>query len=169
MDSLASEALNETSSEARTCDLPIDFCFADCRGRLTIGQRRMGDTDSTLLQFASLLGLSGVGMGAWGAHKLAPMLIEKNLEGSWQTAVLYQLFHAATLVGLASSPTEGKAISGRLLGTGNLMFSGSIYMLCLGVGPRKVWGPTTPIGGLVMMAGWAWLGYTATSSKPKTV
>jgi uncharacterized membrane protein YgdD (TMEM256/DUF423 family) len=38
------------------------------------------------------------------------------------------------------------------------MFSGSIYFLCLDVGPKKVLGPITPIGGLLLISGWVMVG-----------
>jgi uncharacterized membrane protein YgdD (TMEM256/DUF423 family) len=93
---------------------------------------------------------------------------------SWKTAVLYQLFHSAALLGVcamanleeslaaksspSSSPSSSSLLrAGQLMGIGTVMFSGSIYLLCLGVGPRRLLGPTTPIGGLVMMSGWGML------------
>ena len=127
---------------------------------------------------AALLGLSGVGLGAIGAHALQARLVQRGMLESWKTAVLYQLFHAAALLSVCSmakleassssmntsklSPLSSDASSstsllraGQLMGIGTVLFSGSIYLLCLGVGPRKLLGPTTPVGGLVMMSGWA--------------
>ena len=47
--------------------------------------------------------------------------------------------------------------AGQCMALGSLLFSGSIYLLCLDMGPKKLLGPTTPIGGLFLMAGWAML------------
>ena len=44
------------------------------------------------------------------------------------------------------------------MGLGTLLFSGSIYLLTLDIGPRKLLGPTTPIGGLLIIAGWIVIG-----------
>lgn len=41
---------------------------------------------------------------------------------------------------------------------GTAMFSGSIYLLCLDIGPKPIWGPMTPIGGSLMIAGWVMVG-----------
>ena len=43
--------------------------------------------------------------------------------------------------------------AGWLFGAGALVFGGSLYALALtGV---RVWGAVTPVGGLLLMAGWA--------------
>jgi uncharacterized membrane protein YgdD (TMEM256/DUF423 family) len=134
-----------------------------------------------LRMVAALLGLSGVGLGAIGAHALQARLVQRGMLESWKTAVLYQLFHAAALLSvctmakleesssssslstsklssLSSAASAGALLrAGQLMGIGTVLFSGSIYLLCLGVGPRKLLGPTTPVGGLVMMSGWALL------------
>lgn len=121
-----------------------------------------------LRQTASFLGASGVALGALGAHALQPKLLERGTLQSWQTAVLYQLFHAATVLGVAalcesssSDPVASARLerAGRLIAFGTTMFSGSIYMLCFGIGPKRVFGPTTPLGGLVMLSGWVMLGF----------
>jgi len=106
---------------------------------------------SSLLPLASFLGFTGVGMGAFGAHALKKKLESRGMTASWQTAVLYQLFHATALLGLADLQKER---AGQCMAVGNMLFSGSIYCLCLEVGPKKLMGPTTPIGGLLMMSGW---------------
>ena len=123
-----------------------------------------------LKQAASLLGASGVALGALGAHALHPKLVERGVLDSWRTAVLYQLFHATSILGVAalceSSSADHPASTarlqraGQLIAVGTTLFSGSIYMLCFGIGPKKLVGPTTPIGGLVMLSGWVMLGFS---------
>ena len=44
------------------------------------------------------------------------------------------------------------------MAVGTAMFSGSIYHLCLDIGPKRILGPTTPIGGSLMIAGWVMVG-----------
>jgi uncharacterized membrane protein YgdD (TMEM256/DUF423 family) len=41
---------------------------------------------------------------------------------------------------------------------GTLLFSGSIYFLTLDIGPRKILGPITPLGGLLLIGGWTMVG-----------
>ena len=47
---------------------------------------------------------------------------------------------------------------GQIMAIGTAFFSGSIYLLCLDVGPKKLLGPITPIGGSMMIAGWVMVG-----------
>jgi uncharacterized membrane protein YgdD (TMEM256/DUF423 family) len=124
----------------------------------------MGNSDS-LKQAASFLGAMGVGLGALGAHALQETLVKRGTVESWRTAVLYQLFHATAVLGVAAlceSADEDKyprlQRAGQLLTVGSTLFSGSIYMLCFGIGPKKLFGPTTPVGGLIMLSGWIMLG-----------
>jgi uncharacterized membrane protein YgdD (TMEM256/DUF423 family) len=112
---------------------------------------------------AGLLGLSGVALGALGAHAMKAMLLERGMTQAWETAARYHMFHAiavlAAAVWLRVEPANGgsrdvcvatRAV--RCWTAGVVLFSGSLYGLALG-GPRWL-GPVTPIGGLVLMAGW---------------
>ena len=51
----------------------------------------------SMIQFAAILGLSGVAYGAFGAHALKGVLTAQQL-GWWATAVQYQLVHAVALL-----------------------------------------------------------------------
>lgn len=101
------------------------------------------------------LGLSGVVLGAWGAHGLAGFVGHTNLS-AWETGVLYQFIHAlgllliGILLRLAPSPLLSAAAVSFALGV--LLFSGSLYALILGA-PGWL-GPVTPIGGLALIVGW---------------
>lgn len=110
------------------------------------------DPTPTLQRLAAFLGSTGVALGALGAHALQSRLTGTKLE-SWKTAVLYQLVSATALLGMQNEK------AGQLIAVGCTMFSGSIYCLCLDIGPKKLLGPTTPLGGLCMIAGWVWLGF----------
>lgn len=119
-----------------------------------------------LKQVASLLGASGVVLGAMGAHGLHSKLVERGMLENWRTAVLYQLFHATAVLGVSalcetsSSPHDLRLKrAGQLLTLGTTMFCGSIYLLCFEIGPKKILGPATPIGGMVMISGWVMLGF----------
>lgn len=108
---------------------------------------------------AGLLGLTGVALGAFGAHALRDTLLERGMTTAWETASRYQLLHAVALLGVATGVRTGTAPAQRWLGraalcwtVGTLIFSGSLYALAMG-GPRWL-GPVTPLGGLSLMVGW---------------
>lgn len=119
---------------------------------------------------ASFLGATGVTLGAFGAHGLKDRFASKiGSADNWKTAVSYQLFHSIAILTLSamqqqnhqtSSSSSSSSIrrAGQLMGLGTLLFSGSIYLLTLDIGPRKLLGPTTPIGGLLIIAGWIVIG-----------
>lgn len=109
---------------------------------------------------AGLLGLTGVALGALGAHALKVTLMERGTMAAWETGARYHLFHAvATFAaavwlrsGSAGGATSSMLWAARLWCVGTLLFSGSLYWLALG-GPRWL-GPVTPFGGLALMIGW---------------
>ena len=108
---------------------------------------------------AALGGMSGVMLGAFGAHGLKATLAARDSLHVWETAVLYHLIHAVAVLGVSlhSMPAAGCTAWLRRAcacwGTGMLLFSGSLYWLALG-GPRWL-GPITPLGGLALILGWA--------------
>lgn len=112
----------------------------------------------------SLLGFLGVLFGAFGAHYLKGKLSESQLQ-AFETGVRYQLVHAVLLLVLSfnlsfTSDVENYIVKAFLIGT--LLFSFSIYGLVLSEGFGKKWrflGPVTPLGGLLLLIGWALLGY----------
>ena len=110
---------------------------------------------------AALLGLLGVGLGAFGAHSLKDIASPEQLEW-WRTASLYQLLHAAPLLALDRLGGRGPVrLAGLALTGGVLIFSGSLYAMGLGA-PRWL-GAITPVGGLALMVGWAALLYACTA------
>ena len=105
---------------------------------------------------ASILGLTGVTLGAFGAHALKDTLILHASLTTWQTAVLYHLVHSVALLVIAGWPLAGSAMmewAARCWTLGVILFSGSLYWLSLG-GPKFL-GPITPLGGLAFLLGWA--------------
>jgi uncharacterized membrane protein YgdD (TMEM256/DUF423 family) len=114
----------------------------------------MSSDSDTLRKLASILGASGVALGALGSHALKETLTKRATVASWQTATIYQIFHATAILALAANGDKVPALAGKLMAAGTLLFSGSIYGLSLGIGPRYILGPTTPIGGLLMVGGW---------------
>jgi len=106
---------------------------------------------------ASLLGFTGVALGAFGAHALKETLATNGTMATWQTAVLYHLVHVVALVALPGGPWVGRCWM-----AGVVLFSGSLYWLALG-GP-KILGPVTPLGGVAFLLGWALLAWRAFKS-----
>ncbi len=112
--------------------------------------------------FAFISMAIAISLGALGAHALKKELTPDQLD-SFKTGVFYQIVHALALIGLVGLPkmVNSKRIKLGLnfLKIGPLIFSGSIYLLAckdmIGLGSiSKVLGPITPIGGLIMIAGW---------------
>lgn len=108
---------------------------------------------------AGLLGVTGVALGAFGAHALKDFLLERGMTTAWETGSRYQLLHAVALLGVAAGLRSATGSAQRWLGraatcwvAGTALFSGSLYLLAAG-GPRWL-GPITPLGGLALMAGW---------------
>jgi uncharacterized membrane protein YgdD (TMEM256/DUF423 family) len=116
-----------------------------------------------ILILASFLGFLGILLGALGAHALEETLLERGTESAWNTAVLYHLFHAVALlaagVWLRTEPRRLLTAAAICWLAGTLAFSGSLYWLSLG-GPGFL-GPITPLGGLILMAGWLLLALAA--------
>ena len=114
-----------------------------------------------ILLIGGLYGLLAVLLGAFGAHGLREVLSASSL-ASWQTGVLYQLVHAPVMLITAMwLRHDGPAVlrlAGLLFALGILTFSGSIYALVLINTSWSAWlGPVTPLGGLVLIAGWTCL------------
>ena len=113
-----------------------------------------------LLISGALLGLTGVALGAFGAHGLkATFDVTGGLE-NWKTAVLYQLIHAVALLALANRAEPVARRVGFWWTLGVILFSGSLYLLAVGAPIRFLW-PVTPAGGLALLLGWATLSWSA--------
>ncbi len=110
--------------------------------------------------FGALFGFLGIVFGAFGAHALKKRFTAEQLS-SFETGVKYQMYHALVLLMLSfnlgfNTTLESVIISLFIIGT--ILFSFSIYGLCLSGAAGKKWkwlGPVTPLGGLLLAAGWA--------------
>lgn len=104
---------------------------------------------------AALAGLTGVALGAFGAHGLKDILnaAETTL---WSKAVFYHLSHAVALltVVLHAAGSDKSRYRHTLWGfsLGILFFSGSLYLMALTDWRWLAW--LTPIGGLLFLWGW---------------
>lgn len=106
----------------------------------------------------------GVACGAFGAHALKETLGEQL--PVWETAVRYQLVHALAVLafGLFRERSSGRDFPAALLLFGSVFFSGSLYALSLGF-LKGLMGPITPLGGLMMIAGWIFFAREAVRSR----
>jgi uncharacterized membrane protein YgdD (TMEM256/DUF423 family) len=111
-----------------------------------------------LLAAGAILGFLAVAAGAFGAHAVRARLTPERLD-NWKTAADYQLWHAlaAILAGFAATRWESgiAAAAGWCFVAGTLVFSGSLYALALT--DRRKLGAITPVGGVLLLIGWALL------------
>ena len=122
-------------------------------------------TSHTYRLFGSILALTAVILGAFGAHALKETLTAHGSIETWETAVRYQMWHALGLIllSLISERQTLPKMTGACFVIGTLLFSGSLYGLALD-GPNWL-GPITPLGGLSLIAGWALLAYSSMKNK----
>jgi uncharacterized membrane protein YgdD (TMEM256/DUF423 family) len=102
----------------------------------------------------SLLAAAGVALGAFGAHGLKTLLSPEAL-GWWQTAVQYQMWQAIGLVAIGAAPVARTRGPAWMLTAGTAIFSGSLYAMSLS--DARWLGAITPVGGVLIIGGWAWL------------
>ncbi|GHB03573.1 DUF423 domain-containing protein [Modicisalibacter luteus] len=117
----------------------------------------------------ALSGLIVVMAGAFGAHGLEGRISASLLE-AFETGVRYQAWHTLAILGVLiwrqQTPLKGQSLVLWLWGAGILLFSGSLYLLAL-TGTRGI-GMITPLGGLMLMAGWLALAISAWRAKAPT-
>jgi len=118
---------------------------------------------STIVLIGTLFILTGILLGAFGAHALEKHLSTEELD-SFQTGIQYQLYHGLALLVLGFNFDKISRHSllcwGIVLGT--VLFSGSIYFLALdtlmGIKLSFLW-PVTPLGGTLLIVSWGTLVY----------
>ena len=100
---------------------------------------------------AALSGAMAVAAGAFGAHGASGAAAE------WlKTGGQYQLVHAVAALVAVQMSARAPAW---LFVVGGLVFAGSLYLMALGL--PKWLGAITPVGGVLMIAGWLWLAWRA--------
>ncbi len=119
-----------------------------------------------IIVIGCLFGLTAVLFGAFGAHALKAVLTADQSH-IFETGVRYQMYHALALFALAATQEKLEAKYARaaayLFSVGTLLFSGSLYALCLTNIP--ITGAVTPIGGLALIGGWLCTIVSAIKSK----
>ncbi len=98
-----------------------------------------------LTLLAALSGVLAVIAGAYGAHGAHGSAVEWLRTGSH-----YQLVHAVAALALLGRPM-GRAAGWCFVG-GGALFAGTLY--AMGLGAPLWFGAITPIGGLLLIAGW---------------
>ena len=124
-----------------------------------MGSRRM---DRVFFSIGAILAALGVAAGAFGAHGLRARVGPEML-AVFETGVRYHLIHALALLAVAWASTRWASAAirgaGWLFVVGIVLFSGSLYVLCL-TGVRAL-GAITPFGGAALIAGWLLLAWGA--------
>ncbi len=109
-----------------------------------------------ILLVASALGTFAVSLGAFGAHALKSHLVPYDRLDTWELAVRYHFYHTFALLVVAllmdKFPSAGLKQSALLFLIGIILFSGSLYVLCL-LNISKI-AIITPFGGAFLIAGW---------------
>ena len=104
-----------------------------------------------IAMLAALSAAIAIGASAFGAHGASSPQAAEWL----RTGGLYQLIHAVAIVALWQRVTGDGALW-VMLG-GSLLFAGTLYAMA--VGAPRWFGAITPIGGVLMIAGWLWLAW----------
>ena len=120
------------------------------------------------LRAAAVLGLTGVALGAFGAHLLEPHWVKSlgavaaaERLGWWDTGVFYQLTHAIVLLVLAfGCPEKHQArMASYCFVIGVNIFSGTLFLMA--ITGLKWMGAIVPIGGGLLIIGWLLLAIMA--------
>ncbi len=120
--------------------------------------------------YVAVNGFLVVALGAFGAHGLEDKISEASLN-TWNTAVLYQMFHVLALMisaflSYTFPASKSFSRSGYAFQIGIVLFSGSLYLLALtGI---SIFAYITPLGGLSFLAGWGLVIYGLLNSRSKS-
>ena len=116
------------------------------------------------LQFSILSIAISIILGAFGAHALKDIFNDYSKE-IWEKGILYQLTNSLGLLLIIILQNQNllkrKTITLVLISLGIILFSGSLYGLSLSLSffQDQIWltslfGPITPIGGMLIITGW---------------
>ena len=115
-------------------------------------------TRRTWLRLAALAGFLSVAVGAFAAHGVSDPRAAELLRTGSLYAATHALATVACAVFLQLGARRARFAPALFLG-GVVLFSGSLYALAAGA-PRIV-GAITPLGGLMFLAGWLVLAWSA--------
>lgn len=118
-------------------------------------------SQASVLRLASVMGFLGVALGAFGAHGFQKILEANDRLETWETAVTYHLVHSVALLTMAFFSAVPR-VAVWSMGLGIVLFSGSLYVLCLS-NLTKLGAFVTPLGGVAFLVGWAALALKARS------
>ncbi|MDG3003342.1 DUF423 domain-containing protein [Paludisphaera mucosa] len=118
------------------------------------------------LRIGAVWGFLAVAMGAFGAHGLKDRLDTLGQSANFHTAAQYHMYLALALVAVGLIQLLGRSsaslqVAGWTFLLGSAVFSGTLYVLSL-TGLRWL-GAITPIGGVLILVGWAALAVAAGS------
>ena len=100
-------------------------------------------------------GAAAVAFAAFGAHAL-PADLADRFRGAYATGAEFHLVHAVLLAALAfSGEPRNSGTAFWLLLAGSATFAASLYALALTA--TGAFGAITPVGGVLMIAGWLML------------
>lgn len=125
------------------------------------------------IRVAAIVGAISVAIGAFAAHQLKA-IVSADVLHIFETAVKYQFYHVFALmaIGILYKEYGGKWLqwSGYLFILGIILFSGSLYILCIAKHfhpADKSWiGAITPLGGVAFIAAWVLLAIGCTNKQP---
>ena len=120
--------------------------------------------DGFWLRVGAAWGFLAVAMGAFGSHGLKERLDRIGRVENFHTAAQYHMYVALALVAVGLIRLTGRSgaavqTAGWAFLVGSVIFSGTLYVLSL-TGIRWL-GAITPIGGVLIMVGWAALAVAA--------
>lgn len=122
--------------------------------------------DRSFALLGALCGFLAVAAGAFGAHAFRDILSQESL-AIFETAARYQMYHALALLAAAWVATRWPGsvaqAAGWLFAAGIIVFSGSLYLLSI-TGTQWL-GAVTPLGGIVLLAGWLALAWAVARGK----
>jgi len=103
---------------------------------------------------AGLYGFVSVAFGAFAAHALAEIASTRALDAV-HTGASYGLVHAAALLALGLWAPEGRMfkLAGWAFAIGVALFSGSLFIFGVTEMTAHLW--ITPVGGVLLLSGWA--------------
>lgn len=119
------------------------------------------------LMVAAVSGCLTVAIGAFAAHGLRDLLDAQQV--SWmKTALDYQAWHSVALLAIGGLSGQKPArllnlVAGAFI-AGMILFSGSLYGLALS--GLRAFALLTPVGGALLLAGWALLALYALRLRP---